>query len=151
MGDNRFDTNITLGANNSDINYAIVFYSKNFAKGNICIQEYKVLEKRYQNNDLFIFPVFIENVPEYIERKFELCKKLVFKQIKDQQDFLPLCLHIIAKITYDEIQNLTLKNINDIIINFTQTSSLNFKLILEYQNIDKTNYNMRISFFIKVV
>ena len=67
LGDNRFDTNITLGANNSDINYAIVFYSKNFAKGNICIQEYKVLEKRYQNNDLFIFPVFIENVPEYIE------------------------------------------------------------------------------------
>ena len=46
LGDNRFDTNITKGVKNPNIKYAIIFYSENFEKGNICIQEYKILEEK---------------------------------------------------------------------------------------------------------
>ena len=109
-------------------------------------QEYKILEERYFKKEVFLFPVFITKVPSLIGNEFSLCKKLVFKEMRSHNEFQPLCLHIIAKITYDEICEKGLYNIHDIVTHFYQPSCLYYQLILEYENIDKNNYNMRISF-----
>lgn len=145
LGDNRREQNINCGAKNPKVKYAVVFYSDNFKNGNICLEEFEILEERYKNGEIFIFPVFISNVPTNIDNKFQLCKTLVFKQIQDQSDFNALALHIIAKITSDEINCTKYKSIGDIELNYNDKSSLYYKLIVEYQNIKKTNYNMRIA------
>lgn len=145
LGDNRREKNITFGAEHFNVDYAVVFYSENFSKGNICLEEYEILVKRYYKGDVFLFPVFISEVPEKIDIKFQLCKTLVYKQIRNQSDFNALALHIIAKITSDEINNTKFKKISDIELNYSDKENIYYKLIMEYQNIKKTNYNMRIA------
>lgn len=146
LGDNRNSANITNGAENPSVNYAVIFYSDNFKNGNICLEEYEILVNRYKKNEVFLFPVFISDIPDKIDNRFEICKMLVYKQIKDQGDFSALCLHIIAKITSDEIESLKYQTIKDIELYHKDKECLLYRLIIEYQNIKKTNYNMRIAF-----
>lgn len=146
IGDNRIDSNIKNGAENQNVKYAIIFYSDNFKNGNICLEEFEILVNRYKNGEIFIFPVFLSKVPKHIDKKFEICKTLVFKQINNQYDFSALSLHIIAKITSDEIKYLKYKSIKDIELYHKNKKNIYYKLIVEYQNIKKTNYNMRIAF-----
>lgn len=150
LGDNRKHSNIKNGVENPNVNYAIVFYSENFKNGNICLEEYQILVSRYEKKEVFLFPVFISSVPEKIDKKFELCKSLVFKQIHGQDDFCPLALHIISKITYDELCTSKYKSISDINNYFDDKKSLYYKLLIEYQNIEATNYNMRIAFLFSI-
>ena len=145
LGDNRRNINIKYGAENAKVNYAVVFYSENFKNGNICLEEYEILSRRFDNGEVFIFPVFISEVPIRIDKKFELCKTLVYKQINNQSDFNSLSLHIIAKITSDEICNTKYKSIKEIEIKYDNKTSYIYKMLIEYQNIKKTNYNMRIA------
>ena len=145
LGDNRREKNICCGAQNLNVNYAVVFYSENFKNGNICLEEFEILVKRYYKGEIFLFPVFISEVPQNIDHKFQICKTLVYKNIHDQSDFNALALHIVAKITSDEISNTKFKSIHDIELNYSDKTSLYYKLITEYQNIKKTNYNMRIT------
>ena len=153
LGDNRKDENIKRGADNIAVNYAVVFYSNNFKNGNICLEEFEVLVNRYKKGEVFLFPVFISNVPEVLDDRFEICKTLVYKQINNQSDFNSLALHIISKITSDEIKNKKYHSIKDIELNYDDKTQLIYKLIIEYQNIKKTNYNMRIAslFFLYLV
>lgn len=146
LGDNRNNENIKNGAQNTDVNYAIIFYSDNFKNGNICLEEFDILVDRYHKKEVFLFPVFIIKVPTIIDSRFEICKTLVYKQISDQRDFSALSLHIIAKISSDEIRKLKYKTIKDIELYCDDKTSTFYKLITEYQNIKKTNYNMRIAF-----
>lgn len=146
LGDNRREENIKHGAENPNVNYAVIFYSENFKNGNICLEEFEILVKRYYKGEVFLFPVFISEVPQNIEKKFQLCKTLVYKQIYDQSGFGALALHIIAKMTSDEIRQTKFKSIQDIEINYSNKTSIYYGLIIEYQNIEKTNYNMRIAF-----
>lgn len=145
LGDNRREKNISYGAENPDVDYAVVFYSNNFKSGNICLEEFDILVERYYKGEVFLFPVFLSEVPQKIDQKFQLCKTLVYKHIHDQSDFNALALHIIAKITSDEICNTKFKSIRDIELNYGDKTSIYYKLVTEYQNIKKTNYNMRIA------
>lgn len=145
LGDDRIEKNIDYGAKNTNLKYAIIFYSENFKNGNICLEEFEILKSRYNKGEVFLFPVFISSVPQNIDKKFEICKTLVFKQINNQSDFKALSLHIIAKITSDEILNCKYKSLKEIELSYNDKHNLIYKLIIEYQNIDKTNYNMRIA------
>lgn len=145
LGDNRREKNIIFGAENPDVDYAVIFYSENFKNGNICLEEFEILVERYHKREVFLFPVFISEVPLKIDRKFKLCKTLVYKCIHDQSDFNALTLHIIAKITSDEISNTKFKSIHDIELNYSDKTNIYYRLIVEYQNIKKTNYSMRIA------
>lgn len=146
LGDNRINTNIKDGAENRKVSYAIIFYSDNFKNGNICLEEFDILVKRYKQNEIFLFPVFLSSVPKQMEEKFKICKMLVYKEIHNQNDFLALSLHIIAKITSDEVSDLEYHFIKDIELYFLDKKSLYYSLIIEYQNIKSTNFNMRIAF-----
>lgn len=143
LGDNRENINIKNGAKNKAVNYAVIFYSNHFKDGNICLNEYEILVNRYKKNEIFLFPVFINHIPNKIDEPFNILKKLVYKEIQSQNDFLSLSLHIIGKITSDELCNTKYHTIKEIDI---YKNDLYTKLLVEYQNIDGTNYNMRIAF-----
>lgn len=150
LGDNRNCQNITYGAENPSVNYAVIFYSDNFKNGNICLEEYEILVNRYAKHEIFLFPVFISDIPDKIDSRFEICKTLVYKQIRNQGDFPALCLHIVAKITSDEINSLKYQTIKNIELYYKEKESLFYQLIVEYQNIRKTNYSMRIAFLFSI-
>lgn len=138
LGDNRIQENIEKGVKNLNLKYAIIFYSNNFEKGNICLQEYEILLNRYKAKEITIFPVFMGDVPDKLYGKFSLLKNLVYKRIDTFQDFFPLALHIISKIIYDELKIQCCKSIKDYLS--TGKNNLATKLFTEYENIDKKNY-----------
>lgn len=144
LGDNRIGTNINNGVSNPQVKYAIIFYSKNFPCGNICIDEYKILEERYKQGDVHLFPVFLQEIPSTIPRDFKLCTELVYKVIETSADFYGLCLHIIAKITSDEVEHCKCKTIREIITQSKDKNSIFIKLLIEYDNICKTNFQLRL-------
>lgn len=149
LGDNRLSQNIENGAKNPKVKYAIIFYSDNFIHGNICIDEFKELFERFIKKEIHLFPVFIGTKPQSIDSRFEICTKLVYKQINSTNDFLGLSLHIVAKILSDQVQNLKHKTIKDYLLNMDR-AILSYELLKEYENIDKKNYAMRISFLFSI-
>lgn len=144
LGDNRIKINIDEGVKSEKVNYAIIFYSENFKNGNICQEEYKILENRYNNDEIHIFPVFLNTVPKNIDTQFKLCLQLVYKVINDYNDFYPLSLHIISKITADHLKDCLYKNLNEIIEKSKNKESAIITLLIEYEKITATNYQMRL-------
>ncbi|MDE6474752.1 MAG: toll/interleukin-1 receptor domain-containing protein [Clostridia bacterium] len=148
-GDDRQYVNIEQGASNADVNYAIVFYSENFKNGNICLEEYRILVERYYNNEVHIFPVFIGKIPNNLDEKFTLLKKLVYKEISSEDDFFKLALHIVAKISNDRLSDSSIKTIREL-LDSLNSDNLLFELLNEYENISKENYHMRISMLFSI-
>ncbi len=143
LGDDRNYVNISQGASNPDVDYAVVFYSDNFKNGNICLEEFDILVERYKRGEIHLFPVFIGNVPQNIDEKFALCKTLVYKEINLENDFLRLSLHIVAKMTEDKLRYSHIKTLQDYIV-AAEPETLIFDLLRDYENIDKKNTFMRI-------
>ena len=111
FGDHRYQTNMQQGAANPQIRYAVVFYSQRFPKGNICLEEFRILEERYSKKELHIFPVFLGDVPDTIPDAFNLCKKLVYKILSGPKDFYRVALHILAKITSDQLERASVQKV----------------------------------------
>lgn len=143
LGDNRQLSNISQGARNFAVDYAVVFYSDNFKNGNICLEEFDILVERYKRNEIHLFPVFIGYVPQNLDERFTLCKKLVYKEIHSEDDFLRLSLHIVAKMTEDKLQYSKIKNLQEYMV-ASDPESLIYELLRDYENIDKKNIFMRI-------
>lgn len=146
LGDDRYETNIELGANRSDLKYAVVIYSDDFANGNICLDEYKILVKRHNSGEIHIFPVFLNEVPTNIDDKFALLKQLVYKQINSPKDYLAVTLHIVAKLCKDELKSLpnNWQSFKGCIMNYIKDSLLH-KMLTIYINIPANKYEMRIT------
>lgn len=147
LGDDRYKTNIEMGANRSNIQYAIIVYSENFANGQICLDEYEILMKRYKLDGIHIFPIFLNEVPEKLDKKFSLLTQLVYKQIESQKDYLAVALHIVAKLCEDEKNKLPKdwQSFEKCVMHFIDKESLLHKMLITYINIPANNYEMRIT------
>lgn len=145
LGDKRIYANINNGVKNNNIKYAVILYSKNFVNGKICVDEYDILLERYNQKNIELFPIFLEGDPVDIPEKYNLCKKLVFKAIKNPSiDFYTASLYILAKIIQDEISTCEIKNISQYIEIYNEDNSVVNQLLIDYDNVCKDNYNMRL-------
>lgn len=145
FGDHRYQTNIQQGAANPQIRYAVVFYSQQFPEGNICLEEFRILEERHLKGELHIFPIFLGCVPNAIPDAFILCKQLVYKILSGPEDFYRVALHILAKITSGQLQSVSIQKVQDVLLRFKDKQSLLYQLLREYDNIGKDNYDMRVA------
>lgn len=147
LGDDRQYTNIELGANNPSVKYAVVVYTDNFANGNICLDEFDILVNRHKANEIHIFPVFYKTVPDKIDERFSILKKLVYKCFYNDNDYFAIALHMLAKMTQDELDNSYIqhKTIKDIITNYEDRTDMKYQFLLIYNNISATNYDMRLT------
>ena len=143
LGDDRQLVNISQGARNVNVDYAVVFYSDNIKNGNICLEEFNILVERYKRNEIHLFPVFIGNVPQNLDERFALCKTLVYKKIHSEDDFLRLSLHIVAKMTEDKLQHSQIRTLQEYMV-VADPETLIYDLLRDYENIDKKNIFMRI-------
>lgn len=144
LGDERYYTNIETGVNNPKIKYAVIFYSDNFKNGNICLEEFNTLCQRREKENLCLFPVFLGSCPEQIDAQFSICKKLVYKELFDYDGFAGLALHIIAKITNDEVQSMPFQTLEEVLFHYPQKDATAYKLLVAYNSVGCENYSMRI-------
>lgn len=150
LGDPRYETNIRKGAANPNIRYAIVLYSKQFPTGNICLEEFRILMDRYKKGNLTIFPIFLDGVPHTMTEGLNLCKELVYKEMTGYDSFWPIALHIMAKVTHDELLDRSYKSIKDVIEAEDVDKTCAYYLLTEYENIEKCNYAMRIAMLFSI-
>ncbi len=74
-----------------------------------------------------------------------LCKQLVYKILSGPEDFYRVALHILAKITSDQLQSVSIQKVQDVLLRFKDKQSLLYQLLREYDNIGKDNYDMRVA------
>lgn len=145
IGDKRHWQNIEQGAENTQVDSAVIFYSDNFANGNICLEEFESLKRRYEKGEIQIFPVFLGKAPQKIDEKFKLCTDLVYKEIYTKDDYFALAMHIVSKMVFDRLKNAKYSNLRDL-LRVIDKNSLEYSLLSRYEAIDKGNYAMRIAY-----
>ena len=143
MGDNRFAKNIQEGAGQCE--YALIILSANTEASVCASEEIKVLESRYYNNNVVVFPVLYELDPSNIPKKFSWIKNIIFKEVDHTSGTIEICNHIACKITQDMIRDYHYRSLNDIINAKLPLPEIVITLLNKYNKIDSSNLNSRIT------
>ncbi len=143
MGDDRIKRNIEEGA--GKCRYAIIILSSNTLDSICATEEIKILELRYYEGEVVIFPVLYELKPCDIPQKFIWIRNLIFKEVTHATGTLEICNHIACKITQDMLEYCKCKSIQDIInSNLFLPKTVN-SLLKQYSKIDNANLNSRVT------
>jgi hypothetical protein len=101
LGDNRNYENFDRGVKNTKYKYAVVIISPNFSSGTCCNEELDIIYQRYTLGKLTVFPIFYDIDAKDIPPKYSWLTKLLYKELKQVDEKLYVCYHIVAKITHD--------------------------------------------------
>lgn len=143
MGDDRIKRNIEEGA--GKCRYAIIILSSNTLDSICATEEIKILELRYYEGEVVIFPVLYELKPCDIPQKFIWIRNLIFKEVTHATGTLEICNHIACKITQDMLEYCKCKSIQDIInSNLFLPKTVN-SLLKQYSKIYNANLNSRVT------
>lgn len=144
MGDNRIEKNINEGAKKSQ--YAITIISDNTADSKCAMEELSIIEYRYRNEEITIFPVLYEIIPQNIPSKLCWIKELIFKEADRGSGTRDICNHIACKVTEDIKQKYKFKTINDILYcESAEVPKIIHMLLLKYKEIDISNLISRVT------
>ena len=143
MGDDRFKKNIEEGA--GQCGYALIVLSQNTIASVCATEEIKILELRYYQGEVVIFPVLYELNPCDIPPEFAWINNLIFKEINRSTGTLEVCNHIACKITQDMLKNCKYKSIREITNSSSSLPKFIKSLLDKYTKIDNANLNSRIA------
>jgi hypothetical protein len=143
MGDNREEKNLKEGAGNCQ--YAVVILSKNTYESSCAMEEISIIENRYKNREVTVFPVLYELTPENLPNSLVWIKEMIFKEANRQTGTREICNHIACKITGDIIKSNTYKSIGEILISNLCIPIATNAILESYSNVDASNINSRIS------
>ena len=144
MGDNRVEKNLIEGAAGCD--YAIIILSKHTSKSSCALEEISIVETRFNQGNVTVFPVLYELSPNALPEKLCWIKALIFKEINRHSGTREICNHIACKITDDLLSNCNYLHIQDIMHNPPKELPLDCKAILRsYLEVDHANLNSRVA------
>lgn len=143
MGDNRYEKNIVEGA--GACRYALIILSSNTINSVCATEEIKILESRYNKNEVVIFPVLYELKPCDIPPVFSWIRELIFKEVDRSTGTLEICNHIACKITEDMLASCKYKSIIDVIDSSLPLPKPANTLLRKYTQIDNSNLNSRVA------
>lgn len=144
MSDNRVAKNLIEGAAGCD--YAIIILSKHTAKSTCALEEISIVESRFNQGIVTVFPILYEILPSELPEKLCWIKSLIFKEVDRSSGTREICNHIACKITDDLLVNRNYCHIQDIIFNPPEELPLDCKAILKsYLEVDHANLNSRVS------
>jgi len=144
MGDDRIKKNIEEGVGKCE--YALIILTKNTANSMCATEEIAVLESRYRNKEVVIFPILYELKPYDIHHKFEWIKTLIFKEINRGTGTLEICNHIACKVTFDILDNCKYRTIKEVVNDKLQLlPTIVVSLLDKYTKIDNANLNSRVT------
>lgn len=146
LGDRKREKNFEYAIKNNK--YFIIIYSENLFNSPCAIEEERRIFEQTLNRDIVIFPL-LYNI-KFSELPLDYRKKLdnlIYNEINDSTGSLTSVNQIISKILIDQInysqfditpslENMNIDNINDSYI---------CEIIRYYKNINKENFNSRIS------
>lgn len=147
MGDNRIEKNLIEGA--TKCRYALTIISKHTENSKCAMEELSIIEQRYRNNNVTVFPVLYEIAPDDLPQKLLWIKEVIFKEADRQSGSRQVCNHVACRITNDIITETkcNCKTIQDI-VNLSQISpeltTVQF-LLKCYLKVDHANLNSRIT------
>lgn len=143
LGDNRYEMNLENGANNKNIEYAVVIISPEFSSGNYCNKELDILWSRAKNNEIHIFPIFYDLTEESVPERYRYLMTNVSKFITYKDQFIYTAYHVVAKILYDHLGNFEYNTLKEL---YNKVEDKFIKVCLStYEVIDRSNYNAKMS------
>lgn len=144
LGDNRQEKNLDEGAANCK--YAMTVLSKHTTSSMCAMEELSIIESRYYQNEVTVFPILYELSPNNIASELRWINNLIFKEVDRYSGTREICNHVACKITSDLLRSCNHKSIQDIISSksFSLPPAVN-SLLHSYQGVDCANLNSRIS------
>lgn len=144
MGDDRVTKNLIEGA--AGCGYAIIILSKHTEASSCALEEISILEARFKQGNVTVFPILYELTPNELPEKLCWIKTVIFKEVDKTSGTREICNHIACKITDDFLVDCNYRHIQDIILRPPVKLPLNSVAILEsYIEIDHANLNSRVS------
>ena len=144
MSDNRVETNLIEGA--AGCGYAIIVLSKHTAKSSCALEEISILEARFKQGDVTVFPILYELTPNELPEKLCWIKTVIFKEVVRNSGTREICNHIACRITKDFLVDCNYRHVQDIILRPPDKLPLDSVAILKsYIEIDHANLNSRVS------
>lgn len=145
MGDNRDFKNFDDGV--YQCKYAITIVSPN-AIASICAQEeMELIRKRYEADEMAVFPVFYNLKASELPVQLQWMTKLVYKELDASTDVHSACNHIICRVLLDELEKYRIKSINDFLAFCGNNSALSYpaKLLQAYCKVSDDNRDAQIT------
>lgn len=144
MSDNRVTKNLIEGA--EACNYAIIILSKHTAKSRCALEEISIVESRFNQGKVTVFPILYELAPSELPKKLCWIKTIIFKEVDRSSGTREICNHIACKITDDFLGACEYRRVQDIVLSPPKELPLDCKAILKsYLEVDHANLNSRVS------
>ena len=145
MGDDRDYKNFDEGINQCE--YAIIIVSPNAIASTCAREEIELIRKRYEADEMTVFPVFYNLKASELPAQLQLMTKLVYKELDASTDSRSACNHIICRVLLDELEKYRIKSINDFLTFCGTNSALGYpaRLLKAYCKVSDDNRDAQIT------
>ena len=145
MGDDRDNKNFDEGINQCE--YAIIIVSPNAIASTCAREEIELIRKRYEADEMTVFPVFYNLKASELPAQLQWMTKLVYKELDASTDSRSACNHIICRVLLDELEKYRIKSINDFLTFCGTNSALGYpaRLLKAYCKVSDDNRDAQIT------
>ena len=145
MGDDRDYKNFDEGINQCE--YAIIIVSPNAIASTCAREEIELIRKRYEADEITVFPVFYNLKASELPAQLQWMTKLVYKELDASTDSRSACNHIICRVLLDELEKYRIKSINDFLTFCGTNSALGYpaRLLKAYCKVSDDNRDAQIT------
>ena len=145
MGDDRDYKNFDEGINQCE--YAIIIVSPNAIASTCAREEIELMRKRYEADEMTVFPVFYNLKASELPAQLQWMTKLVYKELDASTDSRSACNHIICRVLLDELEKYRIKSINDFLTFCGTNSALGYpaRLLKAYCKVSDDNRDAQIT------
>ena len=145
MGDDRDYKNFDEGINQCE--YAIIIVSPNAIASTCAREEIELIRKRYEADEMTVFPVFYNLKASELPAQLQWMTKLVYKELDASTDSRSACNHIICHVLLDELEKYRIKSINDFLTFCGTNSALGYpaRLLKAYCKVSDDNRDAQIT------
>ena len=145
VGDDRDYKNFDEGINQCE--YAIIIVSPNAIASTCAREEIELIRKRYEADEMTVFPVFYNLKASELPAQLQWMTKLVYKELDASTDSRSACNHIICRVLLDELEKYRIKSINDFLTFCGTNSALGYpaRLLKAYCKVSDDNRDAQIT------
>ena len=145
MGDDRDYKNFDERINQCE--YAIIIVSPNAIASTCAREEIELIRKRYEADEMTVFPVFYNLKASELPAQLQWMTKLVYKELDASTDSRSACNHIICRVLLDELEKYRIKSINDFLTFCGTNSALGYpaRLLKAYCKVGDDNRDAQIT------
>lgn len=150
LGDEK-KTALNSAINSS--NYAVIVICEDFFNSPGALEELEIVEKRYLDNSITIFPIFYKTKATELPVSYQWLNELIYNELDESTGSLLTCNQILSKYLTDIIANSNYFTFNDIITKREYCSLVGIptyfnvinELLTTYDNICHSNLNSRMA------